>query len=267
MRDMLAGFSVLILVSVWPHCDAETVYMDRYGDCFHDGPIEVEESYTILSQGGEAYDTLTCQMTFKADKGSRLCLTFRSIRIDNCGVNLHVFSKESSNDKVLGSYGCKMADTPNSVCSDDRYMTILMKKRELSHEGYNFKLELRIYSEGDAFTDGVDAFIVSIGIIVGIVVSVIVLVVLAAVIIVCCCCKNRQSGFYRQKSAASGRTGTTDVILEPTAPPLPEDPPAYADIPPPYTSLPQGGDDDPQSSQPSPETQHMLPHTEGKDVV
>ncbi|WAR25774.1 hypothetical protein MAR_011478, partial [Mya arenaria] len=148
------------------------VYMDRYGDCFHDGPIEVEESYTILSQGGEAYDTLTCQMTFKADKGSRLCLTFRSIRIDNCGVNLHVFSKESSNDKVL--------------------------KRELSHEGYNFKLELRIYSE---------------------------------------------------------------------APPLPEDPPAYADIPPPYTSLPQGGDDDPQSSQPSPETQHMLPHTEGKDVV
>jgi len=47
---------------------------------------------------------------------------------------------------LQGSYGCDTTGMPDKVCSDDRYLTVLMKKQELSHEGYSFLLELRIYS-------------------------------------------------------------------------------------------------------------------------
>jgi len=77
------------------------VYMDRYGDCFHEGPIRVQAPVSIYSQGGSAYDTLTCEMRFQADKGERLCLTFKNLLIQKCGVNLYVFSQQSSSGTAL----------------------------------------------------------------------------------------------------------------------------------------------------------------------
>ncbi|XP_060586536.1 uncharacterized protein LOC132742204 isoform X2 [Ruditapes philippinarum] len=212
--------------------------MDRYGDCFHEGIMEVEqESYNIMAQGGAAYDTLTCEMRFKSMKDDRLCLSFSSFMITKCDVKLTVYSDKDSTGSPLGTYNCHTESTPDMVCSEGKYLTVLMKKRELSHDGYDFKLVLRQYSDTDAFADGIDAYIVSISVIIGIIVAVIVIVILTAVVIVCCCCQNRQFNMpYRQKSSASSRTAYTDVPVQPTAPPLPvEEPPAYSEHPPPYT--------------------------------
>ena len=70
---------------------------------------------------------------------------------------------------------------------------------------------------GDVFADGVDAFIINISIIVGIVGAVMVLMVLVAVMIVCCCCKRGRPVFGHQKSSASIRTAATELpTIEPT---------------------------------------------------
>ena len=58
---------------------------------------------------------------------------------------------------------------------------------------------LSFSSTGDAFRQGFDAFFLSIGVIIAIVVGVIVLVVISAVAIICCCCTKRHKGLvYRQ---------------------------------------------------------------------
>ena len=44
---------------------------------------------------------------------------------------------------IKGSYNCYTEDIPKTICSDGRYLTILLNKKELSHDGYDFSLELR----------------------------------------------------------------------------------------------------------------------------
>jgi hypothetical protein len=83
------------------------VYMDRYGDCFHEGMMEVEqESYNIMAQGGAAYDTLTCEMRFKSMKDDRLCLSFSSFMITKCDVKLTVYSDKDSTGSPLVKFSC-----------------------------------------------------------------------------------------------------------------------------------------------------------------
>lgn len=78
--------------------------MDKYGDCFRDGPIEVEDdSIVIQSQGGEPYDTLFCEMRFKSVLNDRLCLSFESLEINRCDLNLHVFQEDSAAGTALVS--------------------------------------------------------------------------------------------------------------------------------------------------------------------
>ncbi|KAL4226091.1 hypothetical protein ACF0H5_014079 [Mactra antiquata] len=240
LQRSLSAFFVLAILDikqVW----TESVYMDKYGDCLNEGPKSVEdEPYLIYSQGGEPYDTLRCQMTFKSSKDDRLCLSFKELAILRCDLKVYAYSDEfASNNHLMGTYSCQTDDNPIPVCSEGKYLTVLMVKRELSHDDYNFILEIREYSQRDAFAEGIDAFIVSISVIIGIIVGVIVIVVLTAVIIVCCCCKNRKHGgtSFRTKSYASSRaTDYTNVQpIQPSAPPL-EDPPAYSENPPPYCS-------------------------------
>lgn len=76
--------------------------MDKYGDCAHDGPIEVEdEAVTIKAQGGAPYDTLICEMTFKSMLNDRLCVSFQKMDIKRCDVNLYVFQEDSSAGTAL----------------------------------------------------------------------------------------------------------------------------------------------------------------------
>lgn len=231
---------ILILASIVELC-AETVYMDRYGDCFHEGPFEVEnESYIIRSSGGEPYDTLMCAMTFKSLKDDRLCLHFKTLDIRRCDVRLSVYSEKDASGTAMVTYSCHAPDLPQMVCSHGKYLTVLMRKKELFHGGYDFTLEVAEYRPRDAFTEGIDAFIVSISLIVGIIVGVIVIVIISAVIIVCCCCKKTRSVFTSQKSSSTRTTGYTDIpVIQPSAPPLLEDPPAYTESPPPYTDSEQ----------------------------
>ena len=71
--------------------------MDRYGDCFRDSYISVkDEQYTILSQGGEPYDTTVCEMVFKSEKNDRLCLSFKEFTINRCDLHLDVYAEQSA---------------------------------------------------------------------------------------------------------------------------------------------------------------------------
>lgn len=233
--DRSTSAVIMVLIMCLKNSWSKTVYMDRYGDCFHGGPMEIEdESYTIKAHGGDAYDTLKCEITFKSVKEDKLCLSFKDFFINKCDVKLTAYSEKSASGTAMGTYTCRTPDIPDRVCSEGRYLTVLMSKQELSHEGYNFLLEVRKYSD-----NGIDAYIVSISVIVGVIVAVIVIIILTAVIIVCCCCKNSHpfNSSFRQKSSASCRTAYTDIPVQPSAPPLPsEDPPAYTEHPPPYSS-------------------------------
>ncbi|KAH3828076.1 uncharacterized protein LOC127832689 isoform X2 [Dreissena polymorpha] len=223
---------------------AKTVYTDRYGDCFHGGPIEVEEEYTIVSRGGDAYDTLNCEMTFKTQTNNRMCLSFKEVEIKRCDLSLNVYASDSSKGAPLSSVNCHSRDDPDlpqTVCSSSNYLTVKMRKQELSRDGYWFKLELKIHSKSDYFAEGADVYVVGFSTVVGVIVGVIALVLIAAIVIVYCCCKHRELTISRKKSRTSCRTGLTDVpILEPSAPPIRDEPPAYHDIPPPYSAS-EGG--------------------------
>lgn len=218
---------------------ATKVYLDRYGDCSRETyiPVKANEEYSILSHGAEAFDTLVCEISFRSEQNDRLCLHFRRFYISKCDVKFEVYSEQSASGKALGSYNCHTDDIPTSVCSNSRYLTILFKKKELSHDGYDFSMELREMTQSDAFGEGLDAFILSIGVIIAIIVGVIIIVVVAAVAIICCCCKNKHQ-YRRTPKSASGRSGQERVPVEPTAPPFPADdrPPSYTDSPPPYSS-------------------------------
>ena len=52
---------------------------------------------------------------------------------------------------LQGSYNCHTDDIPTSVCSNSRYLTILFKKKELSHDGYDFSMELREMTQSKKF--------------------------------------------------------------------------------------------------------------------
>lgn len=82
-----------------------SVYMDRYGDCFHGGPMEVaDESYTIKAQGGEAYDTLKCEMTYKSGNNERLCLSFKEFFISRCDVKITAYSEKSASGNAMVTF-------------------------------------------------------------------------------------------------------------------------------------------------------------------
>ena len=80
------------------------VYMDRYGDCFKETYISVKgEEYSILSHGGEAFDTLVCEISFKSEQDDRLCLHFRRFEINKCNVNFEVYSEQSASGAAVVS--------------------------------------------------------------------------------------------------------------------------------------------------------------------
>lgn len=220
---------------------ARKVYMDRYGDCVRDGPFEVDrDKINIYAQGGEPYDTLVCELVFKSAHNDRLCVSFNSLNITSCDVRLSLFAEQSSQGHAIASYdGCHLSRVvPDTLCGKGRYITITMTKTRLSHDGYNFSLELREYTQGEALADSVDAYIVNISTVIGIIVAVIVVLVLVAALIVYCYCKTQRFGLSQgQKYGSSVQNGEIDVpVIEPTAPPLLDyEPPAYCENPPPYT--------------------------------
>ena len=82
-----------------------SVYLDRYGDCSRGTyfPVNANDEFTILSHGGEAFDTLRCEITFKSEADDRLCLHFRNFFISRCDVKLEVYPEQSASGKVLVS--------------------------------------------------------------------------------------------------------------------------------------------------------------------
>ena len=82
-----------------------SVYLDRYGDCSRGTyfPVNANDEFSILSHGGEAFDTLRCEITFKSEADDRLCLHFRNFFISRCDVKLEVYPEQSASGKVLVS--------------------------------------------------------------------------------------------------------------------------------------------------------------------
>ena len=81
------------------------MYLDRYGDCFHGTyfPVHAQDEYSILSHGGEAFDTLRCEITFKSERNDRLCLHFQRFLISRCDVKFEVYPEQSASGKALVS--------------------------------------------------------------------------------------------------------------------------------------------------------------------
>ena len=84
------------------------MYLDRYGDCSRGDyfPVDANDEFSILSHGGEAFDTLRCEITFKSEADDRLCLHFRNFFISRCDVKLEVYPEQSASGKVLVSGLC-----------------------------------------------------------------------------------------------------------------------------------------------------------------
>ncbi|OWF43536.1 uncharacterized protein LOC110459596 [Mizuhopecten yessoensis] len=215
-----------------------TYYFDKYGHCASTDPIVIDdEQHTILAKGGEAYSTLQCDLSFKADRNDQLCLHFITYSVDNCDVELFVYDKDASSGSYMNKFTC--GSDVHSVCSSGRYLTLLLKKRRLSSKQYNFELVVREKSESDVFMDGLDAFVLSIGLIIGIIVGVVCLIAVLAVIVVCCCCKRKasQGRVYRKapKAASEGEPFQRNVNhhpVQPSAPPLQE-----SNLPPPSAMI------------------------------
>ncbi|XP_069118150.1 uncharacterized protein [Argopecten irradians] len=230
-------FAFMLNCCLFVPVTASTYYFDKYGHCAATDPILIDdEQHTILAKGGEAYSTLQCDLSFKASRNDQLCLHFMTYNIENCDVELFVYDKDSSSGSFMNKFTCE--SEAHSVCSSGRYMTLLLKKRRLSSKLYNFELVVREKSESDVFMDGLDAFVLSIGLIIGIIIGVVCLIAVLAIIIVCCCCKRKasQGRVYRKapKAASECESFQTNVNpVQPSAPPLPESNP-----PPPVMSLP-----------------------------
>ncbi|KAK3605841.1 hypothetical protein CHS0354_002478 [Potamilus streckersoni] len=236
--------------------------MDKFGDCERDDYITVgEDVYRILSEGGKfVFYSLNCQMTFKSLNDLRLCISFRQLSIVRMDVNLRIFDGPGATGKPMKVFDS--SSEAEMVCSTDKYMTIQLSKKELSKEGYTFDMELRERTNSDAFADGIDAFMMSVGVIVGLIVGVIVLVVIIAGLLIYCCCKKKarhQGRKYRHtpKPDSSEQSKvpafTSNQSVEPSAPPFPSvhefnasfhgnqgcavgQPPIYTEHPPPYSS-------------------------------
>ncbi|VDI08416.1 Hypothetical predicted protein [Mytilus galloprovincialis] len=179
-------------------------------------------------------------------------------------------------------YNFGQRSSASSLCSTGRYLTVKLEKE--NYKSTNFQFKLRILEESqsknqtsklfrtastvstctsyqdqdqdtsDGLINGLNGFVMSVGVIIAIIICVVVLITVFAVVIVCCCCKTggiSQSKGIKMNRQSGPQQGCSNQRPAPSAPPLQdyghdgyhsvpiqdgEPPPAYSEQPPPYTT-------------------------------
>ncbi|KAL5013301.1 hypothetical protein ScPMuIL_007571 [Solemya velum] len=215
---------VQIILTLWNAAVAGSeMYMESYGLCTDQKIYYVDgDSYTIYSGSGEnsySFSSSSCTARFETQREDRLCLIFRRFSIKDCHIKLEIYFGNSPSGALAEKFSCR--DNPESICSSNRFLTLQLKKDSTRNVDYDFELEIRERTYSDAFTEGIDAFILSIGVIIAIIVGVLVVIAVLAVIVVYCCCKRQQvSGRMTRHSRKTSSTYVSTTRLEPSAPPL-----------------------------------------------
>lgn len=199
------GATVLLKV----HAVTKQVFMDRYGDCYHDGPFQLQNDavLSVYALGGAAYDTLICDISFKSQENYRICVSFKGVEINRRDVSLTVFNGNSSMESIMGIYNHLLSHEPETLCTNGMYLTLVMKKDVLSHDGYNFSLGLKSLKQDDAFKDGVDAFIIST------VVAVTLILTTAGAFTVYHCYKTNHFGWTNRQKYNSVETDVAELAI------------------------------------------------------
>ncbi|XP_052779700.1 uncharacterized protein LOC128216975 [Mya arenaria] len=138
-------FRLVIVLFIIQHADAKKVYMNSLSDCFLKTPIEVEEPVMISHQDNNPYDMLVCNITLKTVPGEKLCLSFQHWVVTNCAVYLHLQSGTETR-----SYDCFVRGKPETFCSGNELLTVILEKKLLSQIGYEFSLLVES-SKGDTY--------------------------------------------------------------------------------------------------------------------
>ncbi|KAK6177104.1 hypothetical protein SNE40_015276 [Patella caerulea] len=228
--------------------DAESVYMDKWGHCTGNAISVDGDVYTLFSTGGGFnHESLICEITFKARHDKSLCLTFKTFSIDDCGVTLKIFERSTASGKNRDMFGCNDRK-PNRICTTERYFTVKLEKAALNNnQNYEFQIDVQ---ESDSFT-GEDVVITSIGVFVGIIVTVMIIILVIAVLVIYCCCKKmRHSAGANIVYNPANTAPPPQYPVQPSAPPLHDHPdshqPNNVNVPP-YTPPPPYSQYDPST--------------------
>lgn len=225
-----ALYPLILLISSTLATDigAIDMYMDSYGTCQQSSFFEVhDEGYLVHAKGsGQPYQTMKCSLRFRAARDQQLCVKFNNFVIDDCSVNFKVFqesqpidfARQPKEECLFRHYSCQ--DSPQIVCSTDRYLTLQLYKERIDAQGYSLLLQV------DPKTMK-NEIIMSLWMIVGVILGVVIVIVVLAVVIVLCCRKDRHHGRVFKKKNSKPRSGAQGRLLEtgpePSAPPLDSD--------------------------------------------
>ncbi|XP_061175838.1 uncharacterized protein LOC133184792 isoform X2 [Saccostrea echinata] len=232
-RPLLLYLQILVLASGLAQAlgvpDNYQRFMDSYGTCQHTSFFEVEDNeYYIHAKGsGQAYQALRCSLRFRTYPDQQLCVKFDSFRIEDCAVHFKVFQENQPidftrqpNDNCLyRHYGCR--DSPQTVCSTDRFLTLQLYKERIDAVDYDFSLTVMPKTMQNEI-------IMSLGVMVGVIVGVVVFIAILAIFVLFCCCKkDRHHGRVFKKKNSKPRASAQGRLLEPgpepSAPPLDPD--------------------------------------------
>ncbi|XP_052067739.1 uncharacterized protein LOC127707035 [Mytilus californianus] len=252
--DNASLWGVIILLPIWAALADQALYMDTYGHCNMDGYYPISDETVTLSGrgGGQAYKTMICVIKFRAERDEQICIIFDKLSINERGTNLLIFDGQLSSGEP--KYNLGQRSSASSLCSTGRYLTVKLEKENYRSTSYQFKLRILEESQTDGLINGLNGFVMSVGVIIAIIICVVVLITVFAVVIVCCCCKTggiTQSKGIKMNRQSGPQQGCSNQRPAPSAPPLQEyghdgyhsvpiqdgePPPAYSEQPPPYTT-------------------------------
>ncbi|CAC5356145.1 unnamed protein product [Mytilus coruscus] len=262
MRVLEAPPIILRLQQLITRCRFLTVYKDvtHWG---HNGQcVIVGSHYFTPNMGSSCRSSIihghlwTLQygriLSNQAERDEQICIIFDKLSINERGTHLLIFDGQLSSGEP--KYNLGQHSSASSLCSTGRYLTVKLEKENYRSTSYQFELRILEESQTDGLINGLNGFVMSVGVIIAIIICVVVLITVFAVVIVCCCCKTggiSQSKGIKMNRQSGPQQGCSNQRPAPSAPPLQEfghdgyhsvpiqdgePPPAYSEQPPPYTT-------------------------------
>ncbi|CAG2191915.1 unnamed protein product [Mytilus edulis] len=227
------------------HC-GESLFYSQYGQL-----LQIKH-YTWTPMDIAIWMDIIQSVTRPAERDEQICIIFDEMSIKERGTHLSIFDGQLSSGKPKYNFGQR--SSASSLCSTGRYLTVKLEKENYKSTNFQFKLRILEESQTDGLINGLNGFVMSVGVIIAIIICVVVLITVFAVVIVCCCCKTggiSQSKGIKMNRQSGPQQGCSTQRPAPSAPPVQdyghdgyhsvpiqdgEPPPAYSEQPPPYTT-------------------------------